>query len=152
MRHKDFGAPLCDLDACALTYRITPEQIAPEEYPFKVAFSITYALQHGQLRVTFHFENEEPELDAHVSFGLHPGFAASSLDTAEVLMSAGDYVRHFAPDNFLSGERVHLKVVIPSESLALSGVESAEESPGGMLKIWPRDSSTPFHFVSLRSE
>lgn len=104
LRHKDFDAPLCDLDAHALTYRIGPEQIAPSEYPLKVAFSLTYALQHGQLRVTFHFENQEPELDAHVSFGLHPGFGASSLDAAEVLMPAGEYVRHFAPENFLSGE------------------------------------------------
>jgi galactose mutarotase-like enzyme len=104
LRHKDFDAPLCDLDAHALTYRMGPEQIAPEEYPFKVAFSLTYALQHGQLRVTFHFENQEPELDTHVSFGLHPGFGASSLDAAEVLMPPGEYVRHFAPENFLSGE------------------------------------------------
>ena len=104
LRHKNFNAPLCDLDACALTYRIEPEQIAPEEYPLKVAFSLTYALQHEQLRVTFHFENQEPELNAHVSFGLHPGFAASSLEAAQVFLPAGDYVRHVAPENFLSGE------------------------------------------------
>jgi galactose mutarotase-like enzyme len=104
LRHKDFDAPLCDKDACALTYRIVPGQFTPDEYPFKVALSLTYALQHGQLRVTFHFENLEPDLTTHVSFGLHPGFGASSFDAAEVIMPEGDYVRHFAPDNFLSGE------------------------------------------------
>lgn len=106
LRHKVFDAPVFDAAAGSLTYRLAPAQIAPEEYPYAVSFSLTYALQHGQLRATFHFENQEPELEAHVSFGLHPGFAAVSLDAARVLMPAGEYVRHLAPENFLSGETI----------------------------------------------
>lgn len=105
LRHKIFTAPEVVTNGNgSLTYRIEPAQIALEEYPFKVAFSLTYTLGGGALRVTFRFENREPELSAHVSFGLHPGFAATSLESAEVMMPPGKYVRHFAPDNFLSGE------------------------------------------------
>jgi len=105
LRHKTFGAPSVEvLGAGSLTYRLEPDQIAKEEYPYKVAFALTYSLSHGTLKVTFHFENREPELTTHVSFGLHPGFAATSMDSAEVLMPSGKYIRHFAPDNFLSGK------------------------------------------------
>src|SRR5581483_1387919 len=107
LRHKDFAAPKVEIaHNASLTYRIELEQIASHEYPFKVALALTYSLEAGKLRVTFCFENREPELTAHVSFGLHPGFAAQSLDAANVIMPAGDYVRHLAPDNFLSGETV----------------------------------------------
>lgn len=105
LRHKIFTAPEVVTDGSgSLTYRIEPAQIAPEEYPFKVALALTYALDGGALRVTFRFENLETESGAHVSFGLHPGFAATSLESAEVMMPPGKYIRHFAPDNFLSGE------------------------------------------------
>lgn len=104
LRHKIFDAPIFDPAAGSLTHRIGPAQIEPGEYPLRVSLALTYALQHGQLRATFHFENAEPELEAHVSFGLHPGLAAASLDAAALLMPAGEYVRHLAPDNFLSGE------------------------------------------------
>jgi len=105
LRHKIFAAPKVDtLDGGLMIYRLDPAQIAEDEYPYKVAFTITYSLNRGVLKVTFHFENQEPELSTHVSFGLHPGFAATSMESAEVLMPAGKYVRHFAPDNFLSGE------------------------------------------------
>ena len=110
LRHKIFAAPeFVSGKNASLTYRILPDQILPHEYPFKVAFALIYSLEDGALRVTFHFENLEPELTAHVSFGLHPGFASSSLDSAEVLMPAGTYVRHFAPENFLSGETKEIK-------------------------------------------
>ncbi len=52
----------------------------------------------------FQFKNDEPELTAHVAFGLHPGFAATSFDEFRFEMPAGTYRRHFAPGNFLSGE------------------------------------------------
>lgn len=105
LRHKTFGEPAVEIAGTgSLTYCIEPAQIAKEEYPYKVAFAITYSLSQGLLKVTFHFKNEERETSAHVSFGLHPGFAATSLESAEVLLPAGKYVRHIAPGNFLSGE------------------------------------------------
>jgi galactose mutarotase-like enzyme len=43
-------------------------------------------------------------LTAHVGFGLHPGFAATSFDSFHFEMPAGLYRRHFSPENYLSGE------------------------------------------------
>src|ERR1700677_4695761 len=83
VRHKTFEAPKATLTGTAsLAYHLDPAQIAPEEYPYKVAFTITYSLDARTLKVTFRFESQEPELTTHVSFGLHPGFAAASLDSA----------------------------------------------------------------------
>ncbi len=108
LRHKDFAAPefATDEKSASLSYRIGPEQIEAHEYPFKVALTLRYTLENARLRVTFTFENFEPELPTHVQFGLHPGFAAGSLASAEVFLPGGDYVRHLAPDNFLSGKTV----------------------------------------------
>jgi galactose mutarotase-like enzyme len=109
LRHKEFATPdVQKTGAASLTHRIDAAQIAPQEYPLRVALALTYALDGGALRVTFHFENHEPQLDAHVSFGLHPGFAAASLEAAVVTMPRGKYIRHFAPENFLSGETVEI--------------------------------------------
>jgi len=47
-------------------------------------------------------------LIAHVSFGLHPGFALHSLADARVLLPEGVYSRHLAPGDFLSGETVRI--------------------------------------------
>ena len=44
------------------------------------------------------------ELTAHVGFGLHPGFGATSFDSFRFEMPAGLYRRHFSPNNYLSGE------------------------------------------------
>jgi galactose mutarotase-like enzyme len=104
LRHKKFDVPQFDSETKSLVYRLTSQQIAAHEYPLQVDFRLTYSLSGGTLRVTFRFENRESELPAHVSFGLHPGFAAASLDSCEVLMPSGIYTRHLAPDNFLSGE------------------------------------------------
>jgi galactose mutarotase-like enzyme len=54
--------------------------------------------------VLFEFRNEEPELTAHVSFGLHPGFAATSFESFHLQMPRGLYRRHFSPGNYLSGQ------------------------------------------------
>lgn len=105
VRHMDFGAPEVGPDS--LTYRVDPSQIPAESYPFKVALALTYSLEEGGVRVTFHFENREPET-VHVGFGLHPGFAAASLESAEVILPPGKYVRHIAPGNFLSGETLEI--------------------------------------------
>lgn len=108
IRHKDFGAPAVDCSHLSLTYTIGPAHFTPEEYPLKVRFNITYALMVAlgkpELLVTFHIENLEPKLTAHLSFGLHPGFALRSLARARILMPPGIYTRHFAPGNFLTGE------------------------------------------------
>jgi galactose mutarotase-like enzyme len=52
----------------------------------------------------FEFRNDEPELTAHVSFGLHPGFAATSFESFHLQMPRGLYRRHFSPGNYLSGQ------------------------------------------------
>lgn len=104
LRTKHFAAPeVRSEERASLTYRLPPEQILPEEYPYRVAFAITYSFEGDTLRVTFEFENHEPQV-SHVSFGLHPGFAGATLDSCDVRMPPGKYVRHFAPGNFLSGE------------------------------------------------
>jgi len=109
VRLKDFAAPAVDTAGGSLTYSIGPGEIEPEEYPFKVGLDLTYALNGPELVVTFEFHNLEPELSAHVSFGLHPGFAVASLEEARVILPRGTYVRHMAPGNFLSGETVRIE-------------------------------------------
>ena len=87
-----------------LTYRITPRDFTAAEYPLAVSLDLTYQLAGDKVRVVFRFKNDEPELTAHVGFGLHPGFAATSFDAFRFEMPAGTYRRHLAPGNFLSGE------------------------------------------------
>jgi galactose mutarotase-like enzyme len=109
LRHKMFREPRADLadGAASLTYTMTPAEFEPHEYPFKVALHLTYTLEPGgALRVRFRFENQEPELTTHVSFGLHPGFAVNSLADCQVILPPGEYRRLLAPGNFLSGETV----------------------------------------------
>jgi len=88
----------------SLEYRITPNDFSAEEYPLKVSVNLTYSIDANKVDVLFEFRNEEPELTAHVSFGLHPGFAAASLETFHLQMPRGLYRRYFSPGNFLSGE------------------------------------------------
>ncbi|HSP44707.1 MAG TPA: hypothetical protein VLO30_01815, partial [Chthoniobacterales bacterium] len=87
-----------------LTYRITPEDFSATEYPLKVSLDLTYRVEGDCVSVSFRFKNDEPELTAHVGFGLHPGFAATSFESFHLEMPAGLYRRHFSPDNYLSGE------------------------------------------------
>ena len=88
----------------SLTYRITPRDFLAIDYPLKVSLDLTYELAGGSLDVVFHFRNDESDLSAHLAFGLHPGFAATSFDSFRFDMPAGKYRRHFSPDNYLSGE------------------------------------------------
>jgi galactose mutarotase-like enzyme len=88
----------------SLRYRITPEDFSPVEYPLKVSLDLTYRIELSKVSVVFEFQNQEPELPAHVSFGLHPGFAATSFDSFRLQMPRGCYRRYFSPDNFLSGQ------------------------------------------------
>ncbi len=107
LRHKMFSDVSVDLGAtgcAALTYQIVPNEIAPHEYPLQVSLALTYALLGDDLEVRFHFKNHEPELTAHLEFGLHPGFAATSFESFHLEMPGGRYRRWFSPDNYLSGE------------------------------------------------
>jgi galactose mutarotase-like enzyme len=88
----------------ALTYRITPEDFSSTEYPLKVSLDLTYRIEGSRISIFFKFRNDEPELTAHVGFGLHPGFASTSFDSFRFQMPAGLYRRHFSPENYLSGE------------------------------------------------
>ena len=101
LRHFVFEPPEASDEA--LVYRVPSNRVPADAYPLKVSLALRYALSADGLRVEFAFTNEESELDAHVSFGLHPGFAASSLDDCKVLLPAGTYVRYYAPGNFLDG-------------------------------------------------
>jgi galactose mutarotase-like enzyme len=88
----------------SLEYRITPNDFSADEYPLKVSVNLTYEIEANKVVVLFEFRNEEAELDAHVSFGLHPGFAATSFETFHLQMPRGLYRRHFSPENYLSGQ------------------------------------------------
>jgi galactose mutarotase-like enzyme len=97
------GTPLQGSGA-SLEYRITPKDFSVEEYPLKVSVNLTYRIDASKVSVLFEFRNDEPELTAHVSFGLHPGFAATSFESFHLQMPRGLYRRHFSPGNYLSGQ------------------------------------------------
>ena len=101
LRHFVFDPP--HATDRALVYRVPVSRVPPDAYPLRVSLELSYGLSEKGLRVEFCFTNEEPELDAHVSFGLHPGFAVSSLNDCKVLFPEGTYVRYHAPGNFLDG-------------------------------------------------
>ncbi len=87
-----------------LVYRITKNDFSATEYPLKVSLDLTYRIENERIIVTFRFRNAEPELTAHVGFGLHPGFAANSFESFQFEMPPGLYRRHFSPGNYLTGE------------------------------------------------
>jgi galactose mutarotase-like enzyme len=91
-------------NGASLTYQITPGDFCPSEYPLKVSVELTYGIEANKVDVLFAFRNHEPELAAHLSFGLHPGFGATSFESFRLQMPRGCYRRYFAPGNFLSGE------------------------------------------------
>jgi galactose mutarotase-like enzyme len=110
VRHKKFADPEISLTGQGtLSYSLPADQILPIEYPRKVSFKISYTLQGETLEVAFIFANEEYERQTHVSFGLHPGFAVSSIERARVVLPKGTYRRHLAPNNLLSGETVEFE-------------------------------------------
>lgn len=101
LRHFAFDAPR-RIDG-GLVYSVPADRVPPEAYPLRVSLELAYRLVDGGVRVEFAFANEEPELAAHVSFGLHPGFAVASLADAQLRLPPGLYRRYFAPGNFLDG-------------------------------------------------
>jgi galactose mutarotase-like enzyme len=88
----------------SLKYQITPGDFSASEYPLKVGVDLTYNIDNNKLSVLFEFQNHEPELAAHVAFGLHPGFGATSFESFRLQMPRGCYRRYFSPGNLLSGE------------------------------------------------
>lgn len=102
LRHFHFDAP--ELRENGLVYRVDPARIPPESYPLRVSLELSYSLDASGLRVSFHFQNHEPQLTAHLSFGMHPGFAVETPRTCRLWLPPGRYVRHLAPGNFLNGQ------------------------------------------------
>jgi galactose mutarotase-like enzyme len=88
----------------SLKYQITPGDFSASEYPLKVGVDLTYNIDNDKVSVLFEFQNHEPELVAHVAFGLHPGFGATSFESFRLQMPRGCYRRYFSPGNLLSGE------------------------------------------------
>ncbi len=99
-----FAGSSTEGSVASLTYRITPADFSPNEYPLKVSVDLTYNIDGNTVTVVFEFRNHEPELRAHVSFGLHPGFGATSFESFRLQMARGCYRRFFSPGNFLSGQ------------------------------------------------
>lgn len=93
----------------SLTYRITPDDFTPTEYPLKVSLGLRYRIEGDRVTTTFAFRNDEPELTAHLEFGLHPGFGATSFDSFQFYLPPGHYRRHLAPGNYLSGETQEIR-------------------------------------------
>ena len=111
----------------SLQYSITPNDFSPDEYPLKVSVNLTYRIDANKVGVFFEFRNEESELDAHVSFGLHPGFAATSFETFHLQMPRGLYRRHFSPESYLS---------VQTRDIEFAGGEmpfSRTELPGSII-------------------
>src|SRR5947208_8422837 len=107
-----------------LIYRITPDDFSATEYPLKVSLDLSYRIERARVVVTFRFRNDEPELTAHVGFGLHPGFAATSFDSFHFEMPAGVYRRHFSPGNYLTEETEDIRFAggeMPFERTKLPG-------------------------------
>lgn len=142
LRHFEFGEP--EKLADGLAYRVAADRIPPDAYPLRVSLVLSYRLVNSGVRVEFSFTNEEPALDAHVSFGLHPGFSLGSLEEAQVLLPAGRYVRHMAPGNFLDGA---------TEVLDFSGGEfpyPKSELPGSFILGIDGAGSKDFHIRDIR--
>jgi galactose mutarotase-like enzyme len=109
LRRKNFANPEVTIgEGGTLSYFLAASQILPAEYPRKVSFRLDYTLLDDTVEVAFNFQNEETVRPAHLSFGLHPGFAISSFEQARIILPRGSYRRYLAPDNFLSGETVEL--------------------------------------------
>jgi galactose mutarotase-like enzyme len=122
-----FAGSSTEGSGASLGYQITPEDFSPSEYPLKVSVDLTYNIDNNTVTVIFEFRNHEPEMTAHVSFGLHPGFGATSFESFRLQMPRGCYRRYLAPGNFLSGQ---------TRDIEFAGGEmpfSKTELPGAIL-------------------
>jgi galactose mutarotase-like enzyme len=114
-------------ESASLKYQITPEDFSPSEYPLKVSVDLIYNIDNDKVSVLFEFRNHEPELTAHVEFGLHPGFAATSFEAFRFQMPRGLYRRYFSPGNYLSGETREIE--FPGGEMPFS----KKELPGSVI-------------------
>jgi galactose mutarotase-like enzyme len=150
LRSKDWRLAEAQPESGSIAYEMQPGDFTEREYPLRVALTLSYAIEGEGIRTTFHFRNHEPELTAHVGFGLHPGFGTSSsraersgvegsrgdteraatgsLDFARddwrFTMPRGLYRRHFSPTNYLSGETQDMRIEggeMPFERAKLPG-------------------------------
>ena len=129
----------------SVTYGISPEDFSHVEYPLDVSVELTYRLRQEAVEVEFKFTNAEPELTAHVGFGIHPGFAAQSFESFTLKMPAGKYRRYFSPNNYLSGETKELDFqggAMPFERKKL---------PGSVILELMQTTSREFHFEDAAS-
>jgi len=104
LRGKEWHFLADGSDHGRLSYEIRRSDFTENEYPLDVSLRLSYAIEGEALRVSFDLTNNESKLAAHVGFGLHPGFAATSFDSFRFEMPSGFYRRHFSPTNYLSGE------------------------------------------------
>jgi len=108
IRHFRFTQPLGNPGGSGeLVYRVEPDRIPKEYYPYRVGLDLSYSLRDGKVVVGFRFWNEETH-PCEVSFGVHPGIAVTSVEDARVLLPAGTYTRYMAPGNFLNGETIEI--------------------------------------------
>jgi galactose mutarotase-like enzyme len=135
LRTKTWPLAETDLENGALTYRVAPSDFSKIDYPLRVGLDITYRIENPRVSVAFKFTNHESELTAHVSFGLHPGFAATSFAAFQLRMPPGRYRRHFSPGNYLSGETQDLdfaggEMPFPRDQLPGSFILEFVDVPG----------------------
>jgi len=156
IRHFSFSEPR--LLADGVVYAVFADDVPRAAYPLRVGFEIAYRIVNDAVRVEFSFTNFEPTLDAHVSFGLHPGFSVASVAEARVTFPAGRYERFFAPGNFLNGQTEFIdhpggempfpKAGLPDSYLiGLEGVPNRHfvlESPGLGTSVGLDFSEVPF--------
>ncbi|MBV9007764.1 MAG: hypothetical protein JO354_01160 [Verrucomicrobia bacterium] len=98
------------------------------------------------VQVKFSFINHEPQLSAHVGFGIHPGFGAHSFESFVLNMPAGVYRRYFSPGNYLSGE---------TQDIEFAGGPmpfKREELPGSFILELVHLESREFVFEDRESE
>ena len=137
--------PFSNESGASLKYRIIPDDFPPGEYPLKVSVDLTYQIGANGVGVIFDFRNHEQELTSHVSFGLHPGFGATSFETFHLQMPRGLYRRYFSPNNFLSGE---------TRDIEFRGGEmpfSKKELPGSIILELRNVPRPQFSFVDPES-
>ena len=110
-----------------------------------MSVDLTYQIGANGVYVLFEFRNHEPELTAHVSFGLHPGFGATSFESFHLQMPRGRYRRYFLRGNFLSGE---------TRDIEFQGGEmpfSKKELPGSIILELMNIPRPQFSFVDPES-
>lgn len=120
LRHFIFDEPRRIDDG--LVYSVPADRVPPTAYPLRVALELSYRLVNDAVQIEFTFTNEESELAAHVSFGVHPGFAVASLADARLLLPPGQYRRYFAPGNFLDGRTEVIELSEPGMPFPKSGL------------------------------